>query len=38
MTEDKPPLFNSWKGWYALVLGALAVTIILLMIFSKAFI
>jgi hypothetical protein len=27
--EDKPPGFKSWRGWYWLVLGVLAIQIIL---------
>lgn len=26
--NDKPPLFNSWRGWYWLVLAALFIQII----------
>jgi len=28
-SEEKPPLFNSWRGWYVLVLGVLVVEILL---------
>lgn len=30
MTEDqKPPLFNSWSGWYWVVLGAMLLQVVL---------
>jgi len=35
---EKPPLFNSWTGWYALVLGVLVIQIILYRILTVAFV
>jgi hypothetical protein len=26
--EEKPPVFKSWRGWYWVVLGALALQIL----------
>lgn len=38
MTDpEKPPLFNSWAGWYALVLTVLVVQIILYRVLTVAF-
>lgn len=34
---DKPPLFRTWTGWYALILSALVVQIILYRILTVAF-
>ena len=33
--EEKPPFFNSWKGWYLLVIGNLAFLIILFYLFTR---
>ena len=35
--NNKPPLFNSWTSWYALVIGFLIVLIILFYLFTKTF-
>jgi hypothetical protein len=35
--EDKPPVFKSWRGWYWLVLGVLAVQIILFYWLTNSF-
>lgn len=35
--SEKPPLFNSWTGWYVLVLSVLVVQIILYRILTVAF-
>jgi len=38
MTDpEKPPLFSSWTGWYALILSVLAVQIIIYYILTLAF-
>jgi len=34
---DRPPLFSSWRTWYAAVLANLAVQIFLFYLFTKAF-
>jgi hypothetical protein len=36
-TEDRPPLFKSWKGWYILVLGVLVVQVILYYWITRVF-
>jgi hypothetical protein len=35
--DDRPPFFRNWSGFYALVLGNLAITILLLYIFSRVY-
>jgi hypothetical protein len=35
--EGKPPFFKSWNGLYALVLGALAASIVIFSIVSRVF-
>ena len=35
--SEKPPLFNSWMGWYVLVLSVLVLQIILYRILTVAF-
>lgn len=35
--EDKPPLFTSWRSWYALVLAALVVQMILYYWLTRSF-
>lgn len=35
--EEPPPIFGSWKNLYALVLGCLAVTVVLLYALSKVY-
>jgi hypothetical protein len=35
--NDKPPLFSSWKKWYALVLLHLVFLIVVFYLFTKAF-
>ncbi|MFT4661940.1 MAG: hypothetical protein ACI8XB_002222 [Patiriisocius sp.] len=37
MKESKPPIFNSWFGWYALLIGVLAVLIVLFYWFTEHF-
>lgn len=37
-TNEQPPVFQHWSGWYALVLGTLVTIIILLYWFSRLFI
>ncbi len=34
---EKPPLFDSWTGWYVLILSVLVVQIILYRILTVAF-
>lgn len=36
-TEEKPPAFNSWKGWYWLVMSVQAAQIILYLIITRSF-
>ncbi len=35
--NEKPPLFKSWRNWYALVLGFLLVQIIVYFYFTTIF-
>lgn len=35
--SEKPPLFKSWFGWYALILGVLLVQIIIYRLLTVAF-
>lgn len=35
--DEKPPLLPSWRAWYAVVLGTLALLIALFYVFTKAF-
>lgn len=35
--SEKPPLFDSWTGWYVLILSVLVVQIILYRILTVAF-
>jgi hypothetical protein len=35
--DDKPPLFDSWKGWYTIVLSVLAIQIILYYVLTRVF-
>lgn len=34
---EKPPLFDSWTGWYVLVLSVLAIQIIVYRVLTLAF-
>ncbi|WHZ08654.1 MAG: hypothetical protein OJF59_002408 [Cytophagales bacterium] len=35
--DDKPPLFNSWKTWYQLVMGALIIQVIIYFLITKSY-
>lgn len=35
--EEPPPVFQSWNGWYALVLATLLALMALFYAFTKAF-
>jgi len=35
--NNKPPLFRSWNGWYAFVIGFLLLLIILFYLLTKRF-
>lgn len=35
--EEKAPLFKSWIGWYALILGNLAFLIVLFYFFGELY-
>lgn len=35
--ENKPPIFDTWGGWYALVLGTLAGVIILFTVLTRMY-
>jgi hypothetical protein len=37
MEEEKPPILNSWRNLYALVIGVLVVIIVLLYCFTQYF-
>ncbi|WP_262904583.1 hypothetical protein [Hymenobacter lucidus] len=34
---DKPPLLDSWRAWYALVMAALAAELVLFLILTRTF-
>ncbi len=36
-TEEKPPVFNSWKGWYWLVMLVLAAQVLLYFLITRSF-
>jgi hypothetical protein len=36
-SEDKPPVFASWRGWYLLVLGTLALQMLLYYWLTQSF-
>ncbi|MEJ2004695.1 MAG: hypothetical protein P8X57_06975 [Cyclobacteriaceae bacterium] len=36
--SENPPLFRSWKGWYILLIANLIAMIILLYLFTIAFV
>lgn len=36
-SEDKPPLFKRWRGWYILVLGFLTLQILLYYWLTQSF-
>ncbi len=35
--EARPPLFATWSGWYALVLGTLAAVVILFTLLTRMY-
>jgi hypothetical protein len=35
--DEKPPVFNSWKGWYTLILSVLAIQIILYFVLTRIY-
>lgn len=35
--DEKPPMFKTWKGWYALVIGLIVLQIILFAQLTKLF-
>lgn len=35
--DNKPPVFNSWRGWYVLVMSTMAILVILLYLFTQAY-
>jgi len=37
MSEEKPPLFRSWKTWYKLVLGVMLFQVIVYFLITKYF-
>ncbi len=37
MTEEKPPVFSSWRAWYALVLGAMIAQVVFYFIIANSF-
>lgn len=36
-TEEKPPLFNRWRTWYALVMLVMAAQVVLYLIITYLF-
>jgi hypothetical protein len=37
MNQDKPPIFNSWKGWYITVFAVLVAEILLFLWITNSF-
>jgi hypothetical protein len=37
MSEEKPPLFQSWKTWYKLVLAVMLIQVIVYFLITKSF-
>jgi hypothetical protein len=37
MIEDKPPLFQSWRTWYKLVLAVLLIQVIVYFLITTSF-
>ena len=37
MTEEKPPVFTSWRAWYWLVLGVMLAQVIIYFLITKSF-
>ena len=35
--DSKPPVFNSWQGWYTLVIGVLLIQIVLYYSLTRLF-
>jgi hypothetical protein len=35
--QEKPPVFESWNSWYALVLGVMIVQVIFFFILTRSF-
>jgi len=36
-TEERPPVFNSWKGWYWLVTFVMLLQLALYLLISRSF-
>jgi hypothetical protein len=37
MSEDKPPLFQSWMTWYKLILAVMLIQVIAYFLITKSF-
>jgi len=37
LNNEKPPVFQSWKTWYTIVLGALVIQVIIYFIITHTF-
>ncbi len=37
MSEEKPPLFESWNTWYKIVLGTMLIQVIIYFLITKSF-
>jgi len=37
MSDEKPPLFRSWKTWYQLVLAAMLMQVVVYFLITKYF-
>ncbi|MFT4647606.1 MAG: hypothetical protein ACI9X4_000819 [Glaciecola sp.] len=35
MNDEPPPIFSSWNGWYALLIGVLALLVLLCTLFTR---
>lgn len=37
LQNEKPPLFKSWNFWYAIVLGAMLIQVLIYLLITLAF-
>lgn len=37
MSEEKPPLFHSWKTWYKLILAVMLIQVVVYFLITKSF-
>ena len=37
LQNEKPPLFKTWSSWYAIVLGAMLIQVLIFLLITLAF-